>query len=254
MPSVNIEVTGMVLSATQVGDYDRRLVILTKEKGKIAAFARGARRNGSVLTAACQPFTYGVFSLFAGRDAYRIQSVEVKNYFEAVKTDLDALTYGAYFCELADYLTHENTDDREQLKLLYMTLLAIGKKRMSARLIRRVYEIRALALDGEEMQVYACVKCGNQGTGYVFSARQGGLLCVDHCRIDYDIGELLNPSTVYTLQYILGTTLERLYSFEVSAEVQEELDQICSAFMAEYVDQRFKSVEFIDTLTCNLTD
>ena len=102
MPSVNIEVTGMVLSATQVGDYDRRLVILTKEKGKIAAFARGARRNGSVLTAACQPFTYGVFSLFAGRDAYRIQSVEVKNYFEAVKTDLDALTYGAYFCELAD--------------------------------------------------------------------------------------------------------------------------------------------------------
>lgn len=251
---MQIEVTGMILMTTQVGDYDRRLVILTRERGKLSAFARGARRTGNALTAACQPFTYGTFTLFVGKDAYRVQNAEIKNYFEEIKTDLDCITYATYFCELADYLTHENSDDSEQLKLLYMTLRALGKKQVSESLIRRIYEIRALALDGEEIQAFACVKCGNQGTGYVFRARQGGLLCVDHCEIDYDIGELLNPSTVYALQFMLSTPIEKLYSFRVSQEVQEEINQISDAFMEEYVDRKFKSVEFLDSLSCNLND
>lgn len=254
MSKVQIEVNGMVLMATQVGDYDRRLTILTKERGKLSAFARGARRTGNALTAACQPFTYGKFTLFVGRDAYRLQSLEVQNYFDEIKTDLDGITYGTYFCEMADYFTHENLDGREQLKLLYITLRALVKRQMPYVLIRRIYEIRALALDGEEMQVFSCVKCGNPGTGYVFRAGQGGLVCVDHCQMDYDISELLHPSTVYTLQFVLSSPLEKLYSFQTSQEVQEELDRVCSAFLGEYVDRRFKSSEFLDSIACNLVD
>lgn len=243
------EVTGMVLMSMEVGDYDRRLVILTKERGKLTAFARGARRPNSPLAASCQPFTYGRFALHMGRESNHVQSFEVSDYFQDVKQDLEAYAYGSYFCEMADYLTHEELNDLEQLKLLYVTLRALEKHKVPYPLIRRIYELRALAIDGEEIQVYSCVKCGRQGSSYVFRERAGGLVCVDHCLPLAEPKEILDGSTVYTLQYILSTPLEKLYAFLVSEKVQAELDRIATAFILEYVDKRFKSVDFLDSIT-----
>ena len=134
-----VTVNGMVLSAMPIGEYDRRIVLLTTDLGRISAFVRGARRPNSSLLAAARPFSMGIFTLHAGRDSYTVQTASIKEYFEAVSSDVTKMAYGCYFLEAAGFASEENDDGRELLNLLYFSLKALENQAIPDELVRLVY-------------------------------------------------------------------------------------------------------------------
>ena len=241
-----IVLTGMVLSTAPVGEYDRRVVILTKEQGKISAFARGARRPNSPLVGAVNPFSFGEFTMYEGRSSHTIQSVKITNYFSELREDMIGAYYGFYFLEFANYYTKEQNDEREMLKLLYQTMKALTSPHIPNLLIRRIFELKAFCINGEGPQVFQCVRCQKREGQMVFSAREGGIICQDREKISDGIP--LDNSTLYTMQYIESSTIEKLYTFTVSEAVLETLSRILERYCLLYVDKRFKSLEILETL------
>ena len=242
-----IVLTGMVLSTTPIGEYDRRVVILTKEQGKIAAFAKGARRPNSPLVGAVNPFSFGEFTVYVGRSSYTIQSAKITNYFAELRQDIIGAYYGFYFLEFANYYTREANDEREMLKLLYQTLKALTNEKIPNRLIRRIFELRVLCINGEGAQVFQCTVCAGTERAMAFSAKKGGLVCTE-CGRDVNDKMWLDTSTVYSMQYIESSKIEKLYTFIVSDKVLVELERVVQRYVDIYVDKQFKSLEILETL------
>lgn len=209
-----VGVTGIILRTEPIGEYDRRVVILTRERGKISAFARGARKQGSRLLASTNPFCFGQFRLFEGRTSYSISETVISNYFEGLRENYEAACYGMYFLEVMDYYTRENNDEKEMLKLLYQSLRALQHEGFSNTLVRYIFEIKALAINGEYPGL------PGQDAPYLVS-------------------------TEYTVSYIVNSSVEKLYTFTVTDQVLEELSQIAEAFRKRFIDRKMKSLEIL---------
>ncbi len=239
-----ITLTGMVLSAAPVGDYDKRLVILTRERGKITAFAKGARRPNSQYVAGSRPFSFGEFILYQGREAYTLTGMNITNYFEDMALNLDKVYYGMYFLELAGYFGREGVEAKDMLNLLYASFTAINKDKIPHKLIKCIFELKIFALNGEYPDVFCCQGCGRSEELTYFSISADGVLC-HSCKDIKKDGILLNSSTLYTLQYIISSPIGRLYTFKVSDEVMTELSMVMSRWIAVHCDREFKSLELL---------
>lgn len=242
-----VTVTGIVLATIPIGDYDKRLTILTKERGKIGAFAKGARRPNSALLACSQPFTFGEFQLYEGRNSYNIQSVNIKNYFGELREDISYVYYGLYFCEFTDYMTREGNDETEMLKLLYQSLRALINPHIGTKLVRYIFELKIISLGGEAPQVFECLNCGTKENLSRFSSSAGGCFC-EGCRQKAIDGKKILTSTLYALQYIISADVEKLYNFTVTEEVFRELKQCIDHYREERIDHRMKSLELLSIL------
>ena len=210
-----IQVTGLVLSSGPVGEYDKRVVILTRERGKLSAFAKGARRQNSPLISGTRPFCFGDFWLYEGRTSFTLRQLSITNYFEEVTSRMEYVYPGYYFLELADYYSRENGDEFVTLKLLYQALRALSRESLDNRLVRAVYELRMMAMNG-----------------------------------DFDRGYFsgLSEAGQYTVDFVIGTPVEKLFTFAVSEEVLSEFTEAVRKNKKRFLDRELKSEQVLNSM------
>ena len=107
-------------------------------------------------------------------DVYKrqIQKANVTNYFEELVSDLDGVLYGYYFAELAEYYGRENLDAADMINLLYVAFKALVNKSLPNELVRYIYEIRLIAVNGECPDFFSCAGCGSEKELQLYSYKE----------------------------------------------------------------------------------
>lgn len=245
-----ITVQGVVISAMPIGDYDKRIVLLTRERGKIAVFAKGARRQNSLFMAAANPFVFGTFTLYEGRNSYNLSQVSVTHHFVELAGEQPGIYYGYYFLELADYFGHEGTDEKEMMNLLYITVKALLNPQIDNRLVRCIFELRTMTVQGFMPRLFQCAGCEkeiSEKEELFFSQEAHGVLAKE-CLGKVSDARRISVSALYAMQYITNAPMGKLYTFTVKEDVLYELMHHVQGYMERNTDKRFKSLEILEMM------
>ncbi|MCR4590295.1 MAG: DNA repair protein RecO [Lachnospiraceae bacterium] len=210
-----LKLHGVILKSADYSEYDRRLTVLTAERGKITVFARGVKRPGNKLMAGTEPFCFGTFLVTEGKSAYNLRDTEVTNYFEEIRSDPDAFFMGSYFLEFADYYSRENIEDKELISLIFSSLLALLRDDFDNAFVRAVFEIKIISVEGELPP--------KPGNNYL-------------------------PGTEHALTHILECPSSGLFTFNVNEDILSELKELSSYFVRRTVHRGFSSLKILEQL------
>jgi len=110
VPEFSVE--GIVLRRWDSGESDRRIAVLTSDRGKIYLTARGARKSGARLAAYTEPGTYARFGVGARRNAYLTQAQPLRS-FAQLRSDYARLMCAMSLFETVDAVCPEDQDSPE---------------------------------------------------------------------------------------------------------------------------------------------
>ena len=245
-----VETLGIVIDVLEIGEYDKRVVLLTAEQGKVVAFAKGARRANSSLMASTDLFCFGSFYLSEGKDVYYINSVEPIFYFDELRSDYLATCYGSYFLEYAGHFVVEGLAAKPILNLLFMALKSLNNVQLDKELVKLVFEMKMFAYNGEYPEFNHCVYCGASTSYSAFSFERKGLIC-RQCSEEKMMGRnliYLSPTAVYALKFILATEPKKLFTFKLKQEAHDELEHFVTDFKSEHLKHGFKSLRVLEEM------
>jgi DNA repair protein RecO (recombination protein O) len=163
MPLYSAE--ALVLRTYTLGESDRIVVFLTRDRGKKRGVAKGARASRRRFGGALEPLTRVRVEYFE-KETRELVSLNFADPLASplAATDPQALGYVGYFAELIDAWAQEN-DTQEPLFRLGSAALDAMAAGAPAIHLARYFEYWVLRLQGVYPSVSACADCGRAFAG-----------------------------------------------------------------------------------------
>jgi len=233
---------GLVLRETAYKDSSKILTILTDAEGKLTVSARGALRKNSKLSAVTQLLVFSEMTLFQSRDRWTLTEARSIEQFTGLRDDLTFLALGAYFAELIEAVSDEDSPNPELLPLILNGLYALSEKIKRPQLVKPAFEFRLMSVSGFSPLAGSCVNCGEESPASAFLDFVGGTIRCDNCAGDG--GARLCRGALHALRYILECDPKKLFSFNLGDEALRELARAAEGYLLTHLDRGFRTLDY----------
>lgn len=237
---------GIVLKTKDYGESNKIVTIMTRDAGKIAAMARGAKKPRSRLAAITQPFMHGIFVIQRTSGMGTLQQGEHIDSMRHIQTDIIRAAYASYIVEMVDRLIEEGRPDPFAFEVLLQALNAIEEE-YDPEAIALFVDWKLLPYSGVQPILHQCAACGAVEGEFAFSFSQGGFLCHRCYHLDQYIIRL-TPTQLKLIRMFATVPIENIGKLELKRETKQFIKKIVTTIYEEQTGMRLKSRSFIEQL------
>ncbi len=224
-----------------VGEADRFITVLTRQKGVIRAAVRGARRIKSRSGPATGLLMFSRLHLVKGRDMYIVEDAQPIETFFGLREDIAKTALAQYFCELSNALCPAEEEAEDALLLLLLALRHLIKDTRPMPLLKAVVEWRLLAKAGYMADIAGCAACGNPDGDRVFLPLDGQFYCPAHAP---QSGINVSAGALAAIRHSITCPTEKCFAFSLSDGSQAVFSDAAERFMKAQLGRSFKTLDF----------
>jgi DNA repair protein RecO (recombination protein O) len=237
----------IVLQTMPVRERDKLVVLLTPDRGKLRAWAYGARSIKSRYGAAFEPLTRLriIFTEKETDETVRIESAELVRSLFNVQQDLRSSVAGSYIAETADVFVQANEASELVFRLVDRCCQALAERLEPVALVA-YFEIWMLRLTGVFPSLHDCMSChGELGAPYRFDESLAGFVC-ESC--SHTTSEIVPNELIQQLYRIQKMTVEEWVGQSLSPAVLFDIRLIARRVRRHFLGHELKSHDILQAV------
>lgn len=237
------ETEGAVLKTSVTGEADLIVHVLTRSRGVIRAFAKGARSTKSRLHAGAAAFVCGAFSFTEKGGVYYLNEAQIKETFFPLRLAMEKLTLAQYFCDLLLKIVPESESDPAFLRLFLNSLYYLCNDKKPLLQVKAVFELRTAVLSGYAPALVGCCTCGAYETPFMFfDPFEGTLFCSD-CAPAGKLAPTPLP-VISAMRHIVFAEFDAVFRFELEPSLLPALSNLTETYAAACFGFRSRLLDY----------
>jgi DNA repair protein RecO (recombination protein O) len=238
-------VSAIVLKRREMGEADRLLTVLTRDRGKLTLLAKGVRKSASRKAGHIEPFTHVDLLVAKGKSLDLVTQAETLEAHRILREDLWRSSWAYYVAELADAFIQDEDPHELLFDLVLETLRRLDGGGEVA-LAVRYCELHLLALAGYQPQLFRCVQCGEllKAETNFLSLERGGALCPQHGA--HQAGTVILPLPVFkVLRFLQTRSWEQVSRLHPSPDVSRQVEALLEQYINYHLERGLHSPVFL---------
>ena len=245
-PERSFRVEAVVLRHSDWGEADRILTLYTRQRGKVRAIAKGARKIRSRKAGHLEPFTRVTLQLATGRDLLIVTQADTLDAYLPLGEDLIKAGHASYAVELLDRFIYEDESESDRVFHLLTDILTRIATDPDPWLALRYYEVRLLDHLGFRPHLFECANCGEpiQPVDQYFSPLAGGVLC-PKCGSGLPNVWMISMEALKCLRHFQRSSYVEAQRARPSSQVRNEIETLMQKYLTYLLERELNSPNFL---------
>lgn len=248
---MHLTTKALVLRETAYKESDKILTLLSQTEGRLTVSARGCRKKGSAVAAACQMLVWAEFTLYEFQGRWAVKEAVIERSFPGVTSDLDKLALASYLAEVTEALSEEGQPEPELLSLTLNSLHALDKLSLPPALVKTAFEWKTMAIAGYEPMLDGCAVCGAEAPEQPRLNLTAGVLHCAACRgeVGEGISMPLTSAALAGVRHFVWGDPKRLFSVTWDSESLRRSGEASEAYLMTRLERGFRTLDFYKSVT-----